>query len=267
MAYDADEYKSKPLGGRIAIITGAGSGIGRASAEHFARAGAKVVVADIAADAAEETARTISAAGGIALAQTVDSTRAEQIQQLVDTTLAQFGRLDIMFNNAGGAFPQPTHEMSLDTYHRIIALNLDSVFFGIHAALPIMLRQKSGVILSTTSGAGLNAVTGLAAYGAAKAGVINLMKNIATEYGALGIRANAIAPGPMDTAGLNAWLSTFEDGPARYAAQVPSGRLGTADDIARAAVFLASDAAEFINGVVLPVDGAIHARLATPQIG
>lgn len=266
MQSDAIEYRDQPLAGKAAVITGAGAGIGRACAQHFAAAGARVVVSDIDSDAAAETVRTIVAAGGIALARTIDASRAEQVQQLIDTTLEQFGRIDILFNNAGGAFPQPTHSMALDTYRQIIALNLDSVFFGIHAVLPIMLRQRAGVILSTTSGAGLNAVTGLAAYGAAKAGVINLMKNIATEYGSHGIRANAIAPGPMDTAGLNTWLNTFEDGPARYAAQVPSGRLGTAEDIARAAVFLASDAAEFINGVVLPVDGAIHARLATPQI-
>jgi 3-oxoacyl-[acyl-carrier protein] reductase len=266
MATENIGYSDRPLAGKVAIITGAGAGIGRACAQHFARAGASVVVSDIGGDAAQETVRTITAAGGIALAQVADATRAEQVRQLVDTALAQFGRIDILFNNAGGALPQPTHTMSLDAYRQVIALNLDSVFFGIHAALPAMLQQGSGVILSTTSGAGLNAVTGLAAYGAAKAGVINLMKNIATEYGAQGIRANAIAPGPMDTPGLNAWLGTFEDGPARYAAQVPSGRLGTAEDIARAAVFLASDAAEFINGIVLPVDGAIQARLATPQI-
>jgi NAD(P)-dependent dehydrogenase (short-subunit alcohol dehydrogenase family) len=266
MRPDTTEYGAPPLAGKTAIITGAGAGIGRACAEDFARAGARVVVSDISGDAARATVQAIVAAGGTALAQTTDATDARQVQQLVDVALREFGRIDILFNNAGGAFPQPTHEMSLDTYRQIIALNLDSVFFGIHAVLPTMLQQRSGVILSTTSGAGLNAVTGLAAYGAAKAGVISLMKNIATEFGGQGIRANAIAPGPMDTPGLNAWLSTFDDGPARYAAQVPSGRLGTAEDIARAAVFLASDAAAFINGIVLPVDGAIQARLATPQI-
>jgi 3-oxoacyl-[acyl-carrier protein] reductase len=260
------DYGTLPLAGKVAIITGAGAGIGRACARHFASAGARVVVSDISEAAARETVQAIAAAGGTALAQATDATQALQVQQLIDSALREFGRIDILFNNAGGAFPQPTHEMSLDAYHQIVALNLDSVFFGIHAVLPTMLRQRSGVILSTTSGAGLNAVAGLAAYGAAKAGVISLMKNIATEYGAHGIRANAIAPGPMDTPGLNAWLGTFENGPARYAAQVPSGRLGTAEDIARAAVFLASDTAEFINGIVLPVDGAIQARLATPQI-
>jgi NAD(P)-dependent dehydrogenase (short-subunit alcohol dehydrogenase family) len=112
----------------------------------------------------------------------------------------------------------------------------------------------------------MNAATGLAIYGAAKAGVISLMKSIATEYGHRGIRANTIAPGPMDTPPVRGWLNTFEDGLARFARQVPSGRLGTPEDIARAAVFLASDAADFINGAVVPVDGAVHARLSSPQI-
>jgi 3-oxoacyl-[acyl-carrier protein] reductase len=156
--------------------------------------------------------------------------------------------------------------MSVEQYQQIIALNLHSVFYGIRAALPIMLQQQRGTILSTTSGAGLNAVSGLAAYGAAKAGVISLMKSIAVEYGRSGIRANAISPGPMDTPGLRAWLDTFPDGAARYGRQVPSGRLGTAQDIANVAVFLASDAAAFLNGAVIPVDGAIHARLATPGL-
>jgi len=251
---------------KIAIITGIGSGIGRACALQFAREGAQIIGCDIAADALRETEHMITAAGGKVITRQIDVTVAEQIQQLIDTAVEKFGRLDILFNNAGGALPQPTHNMPIDTYRQIIALNLDSVFFGLRAALPIMLQQGHGVILSTTSGAGLNAVPNLAAYGAAKAGVISLMKSVAVEYGPQGIRANTISPGPMDTPGLRAWLDTFEDGPARYAAQIPSGRLGTAEDIAQAAVFLAGDAAEFINGVVLPVDGAIYARLATPNI-
>jgi meso-butanediol dehydrogenase/(S,S)-butanediol dehydrogenase/diacetyl reductase len=139
------------------------------------------------------------------------------------------------------------------------------VFYGVHAALPVMMRQRSGFILTTSSGAGLNAVADLAIYGAAKAAVINLMRNIAVEYGAMGIRANTIAPGPMDTPGLRTFLATLPGGADPFTSQVPSGRLGTGDDIAAAAVFLASDEASYINGAVLPVDGAVHARLASPR--
>jgi len=194
-------------------------------------------------------------------------TSADEVQALVSRAVEAFGRLDVLFNNAGGAQPKPTHETTVKEYRRIIALNLDSVFFGAHAALPVMLKQRGGVILSTTSGAGLNAVPDLAAYGAAKAGAILLMRNVAVEYGRYGIRANALSPGPIDTPALRQWLDTLPGGAASYEKHIPSGRLGTADDIAGAAAFLASNEAAFINGVVLPVDGAVHARLYTPSVG
>jgi NAD(P)-dependent dehydrogenase (short-subunit alcohol dehydrogenase family) len=256
----------RPLEQKIAVITGAGSGIGRASALRFAEAGARVAVIDVARDNAAAVATQINAGGGTAIAMYVDVTVSEEIREAFVSIVQQFGAIDILFNNAGGAFPNAIESQSIEDYRKIIALNLDAVFYGVHAALPIMLQQRRGVILSTTSGAGLNAVPGLAIYGAAKAGVISLMKSIAVEFGQRGIRANTISPGPMDTPGLRTWLDTFDDGPNRYAQQIPSGRLGTADDIAKAAVFLASDHASFINGAVLPVDGAIHARLGSPSI-
>jgi NAD(P)-dependent dehydrogenase (short-subunit alcohol dehydrogenase family) len=254
------------LAGKIAIITAAGSGIGRACALRFAAEGATVVVNDIRADHGAATVQLIADQGGRAVFAPADVTVAAEVENLVTQTAAQFGRIDILFNNAGGALPTPTHETSIEDYRRIIALNLDSTFYGIHAALPIMLKQQYGVILSTTSGAGLNVVLHLAAYGAAKAGVINLTRNIAVEYGHAGIRANIISPGPMDTPGLRAWLDTVPGGAENYARQIPSGRLGTAEDIANVAAFLACDEAAFVNGVVVPVDGAIHAQLATPRI-
>ena len=178
----------------------------------------------------------------------------------------QLGEMDTrdLFSNAGGGRPTPLHQIHPDEYRRLMGLNLDSVYHGVHAALPVMIRQGSGVFLSTTSGAGLAAVPGLAIYGAAKAGIINLMRSVAVEYGPQGIRANTISPGPMDTPALRAWLDTTSGGAVRYAQQIPLRRLGTAEDIASAAVFLASDAASFISGAVLPVDGAIHAQLASP---
>ena len=252
------------LANKVAIITGAASGIGRACALRFAAEGACVVVNDIAIAGAAATVDKIISDGGRAVAHGADVTSAAAVQALVDDALTRFGRLDIMFSNAGGGRPTPLHQIHPDEYRRLMGLNLDSVYHGVHAALPVMIRQGSGVFLSTTSGAGLAAVPGLAIYGAAKAGIINLMRSVAVEYGPQGIRANTISPGPMDTPALRAWLDTTSGGAVRYAQQIPLRRLGTAEDIASAAVFLASDAASFISGAVLPVDGAIHARLASP---
>jgi NAD(P)-dependent dehydrogenase (short-subunit alcohol dehydrogenase family) len=240
------------LKGKIAIVTGAAGGIGRASALRFAAEGAIVYVNDIKEDGVAAVVREIEAAGGRAVGHPADVTSPEAVQRMVDRAVAEQGRLDILFNNAGGALPKPTHETSVAEYRHIVALNLDAVFYGIHAALPAMIRQKKGVILATSSGA-------------AKAGVINLMRNVAVEYGHLGIRANAIAPGPMLTAGFQAWMDTLPGGGASFARQVPSGRLGTPEDIAVAAAFLAADEAFFVNGALLPVDGAISARLASPR--
>ncbi len=249
---------------KVAIVTGAAGGIGRACALRFAAAGARVVVNDINAGGAATTVERIVASGGRAIAHGADVTQAQAVQEMVNAALAHFGRLDIMFSNAGGARPTPLHDIDPEEYRRQMALNLDSVYYGVHAALPVMLAQRSGVFLSTSSGAGLAAVPGLAIYGAAKAGIINLMRSVAVEYGAQGIRANTISPGPIDTPQLRAWLDTTPVGAAGYAAQVPLGRLGAPEDIAAAAVFLASDEAAFISGVVLPVDSAIHALLASP---
>lgn len=247
------------------VITGAGSGIGRASALAFAAQGDAVVVSDINADKAAETVAIISKAGGQAAAHQADVTDADQIDALVNFACEHYGRLDVMFSNAGGATPTPLHTQTPEQYHSIMALNLHSVFYGSMAALKVMRKQGSGCILATTSGAGLAAVPGLAIYGSAKAGIINLMRSIAVEYGSDGIRANAIAPGAMDTPGLQSWLQTLAGGAAAYEQQIPSSRLGTADEIASAAVFLASDLAAYINGSVLPVDGGTHAKLASPR--
>jgi 3-oxoacyl-[acyl-carrier protein] reductase len=256
---------SKRLQNKIAIITGSGSGIGRATALRFAEEGATVIVNDINAPNVDKVTGEITAAGGKAVAHACDVTNAAAVQAMVDRTVKEFGRLDVFYANAGGARPKPTHETSLDEWRHIIALNQDAVFFGIHAALPVFIRQQGGLFLTTSSGAGLNAVPDLLAYGAAKAAVVNMMRNIAVEYGRQGIRACAIAPGPMATPALLGWLDTLPGGSEGFGAQVPSGRLGTPEDIAVAAAFLATDEAFFINGVCLPVDGAIHALLASPK--
>jgi NAD(P)-dependent dehydrogenase (short-subunit alcohol dehydrogenase family) len=255
------------LQGKIAIITGSGHGIGKACALRYGAEGATVIVNDVKAGAANAVAAAIVAAGGSAIAHPADVTDAGAVQAMVDRAVAEFGRLDVMYANAGGAYPTPAHEISNAEYRRIIALNQDSVFYGISAALPVMMRQRSGLFLTTASGAGHNAVPGLIAYGAAKAAVINMMRNIAIEYGGIGIRACAISPGPMLTEQMKPYLAGMEGGGEAFAAQVPSGRLGLPEDIAAAAAFLATDEAFFINGVVLPVDGGVTAFLNSPKPG
>jgi len=246
------------------VVTAAGNGIGKASAIEFAKYGAKVIVNDVREDLANSTAEDITKAGGTATVVTGDVTKAEEVQNLIDAAVEAYGTLDVLMNVAGGAFPMPFDTTPLEVDHNILALNLHSVIFGAKAALPIMLKQGKGVILSTSSGAGLGAVNGLATYGAAKAGVQAMSKSLAAEYGKHGIRAVTIAPGAMDTPGLRQWAETLDGGYEAFSNKQPSGRCGTADEIAKAAVFLASDAASFINGATIPVDGAIHAILAAP---
>lgn len=254
------------LARRVAVITGAGSGIGRASARLFAAEGATVVVNDIDQERARQTVDLILEAGGQAIPHPADVTQPDQVEELITRAKSQLGRLDILFANAGGAVPQPTDTMTALEYRRLMSLNADSVFFTTRQALPIMIEQQNGCILMTTSGAGLGAVRHLAVYGMAKAAIIALARSIAADYGHHGIRTNAISPGPMATPAFLAWLAGVENGRERFQAQVPLGRLGTAEDIARTALFLASDDAAFINGVTIPVDGGLDAIYAAPQV-
>lgn len=250
--------------GKTVIVTAAGAGIGRASALRFAQRGASVVVNDISEEAAEETALHITDAGGIATVFAADITEPSNIDAMVHLACDTYGTVDVMFNNAGGAFPTPMLDVTTAQYRRIMGLNIDATYFGTMAALRVMVPQGSGCIISTTSGAGLAAMPGLAVYGVAKAGVISLMRSVATEYGRQGIRANSISPGAMETPGLVSWLETLPGGVKAYNDAQPQGRLGRPEEIADAAVYLASDEASFINGAVLPVDGAVHATLWNP---
>jgi NAD(P)-dependent dehydrogenase (short-subunit alcohol dehydrogenase family) len=253
------------LAGRAAIVTAAGSGIGRATARAFAREGAQLVLNDIREAALDETLASIAADGGTAVAVPGDATTRELNERLVATALQQYGRVDCIDLVAGGAQPKPMLETTDDEYRRIIALNLDSAYLGARAVLEVMIEQQSGSIIGTSSGAGIASVLGLAEYGAAKAGVAALMRAIAHEFGAHGIRANTIAPGPIATPALLETLDKLPAGAKGFAAQIPLGRLGSAEEIADAAVFLASDASRYVSGVELPVDGAIHSTLAAPD--
>ncbi|MBK7520483.1 MAG: SDR family oxidoreductase [Gammaproteobacteria bacterium] len=253
--------------GKSVIVTGAGSGIGRASALAFAECGASVVVNDINVDLARETLSLVQEQGGTATVFMADITDPKKIDELVLFACDTYGKLDVMFNNAGGSFPTAMLDVPLEDYRNIMALNIDSVYYGTMAALKVMVPQRSGIILSTTSGAGINAMPGLAIYGIAKAGVISLMKSVATEYGRQGIRANSISPGAMETPGLVNWLKTLSGGVQGYSDAQPQGRLGRPEEIAGAAVCLASDHASFVNGSMLAVDGAVHSTLWNPLAG
>ena len=253
------------LEGRIAIVTGAGSGIGRATALKLAGEGALVVVNDIAAASASRTVDEIVAAGGRAESHPGDVTARAEVDALVDGAVERHGRLDVLHNNAGGATTLPILEMTDERFVHDIELNLHSVFFGIRAGLRVMVPQGRGSIISTSSGAGLGAVPGLSAYGAAKAAVIMLTRNAAVEYAHTGVRINAIAPGSMGTPAFAQWLDTMPVGLAGYEAQIPQHRLGRADEIADAAAWLASDESSYVNGAVIPVDGGCWAKLASPS--
>lgn len=250
--------------GKTIAITGAGGSIGRASAILFASLGGSVLVTDINEEGLQETVAEIEGAGGQVASLVADVTDPDQAAGVVRTTVERFGGIDVLYNNAGGSFPTPMEEIDRKEHERLRALNFDAVYHATMEALPIMVGAGGGVVLSTTSGAGSGAVRGLATYGAAKAGVNSFMRSVAIEYGARGIRANAIAPSAA-TGGLIAWLETLPGGVEGFAAKQPMGRIGQPEDIAHVAAFLGSEYAGFVNGVTLPVDGGIEAMLAVPD--
>jgi 3-oxoacyl-[acyl-carrier protein] reductase len=245
------------LEGLVSVITGAGSGIGRASALAFAAEGACVVAADLNLSSAEETAHTISSSGGAALAVEVDVTAASDVEGMVQAAIQQFGRIDVLFNNAG--LPQaaaPAEETTDELFERIMAVNVRGVFNGCRAAIPHMKAQGGGIILNTASTAGIRPRPGLAVYNASKAAVISLTKTLALELAPHHIRVVSICPVATDTPMLPTFLGAdAAEGRQRFIATIPWGRLNRPEDIARAAVFLASADAEMVTGTAFEVDG------------
>jgi 3-oxoacyl-[acyl-carrier protein] reductase len=242
----------------VAVITGAGSGIGRASAMAFAEEGASVVAADLNPDSARETAQQITASGGTADSFAVDVTNAEMVNDMVSHTVQRFGRLDVLFNNAG--LPQsytPIEETTDELFQKIVDVNIKGVFYGCRAAIPPMKTQGGGVILNTASTAGIRGRPGLAIYNASKAAVISLTKTMALELAPHHIRVVSICPVATDTPMLPTFLGANNEAEARkrFIATIPWGRLNKPEDIARAAVFLASSDAEMVTGTAFEVDG------------
>jgi NAD(P)-dependent dehydrogenase (short-subunit alcohol dehydrogenase family) len=249
--------------GKVAFVTGAASGIGRATAVAFASAGATVVVADVSDQGNRETAGLIEDQGGRVLMVRCDVTSGQEVKAALDQTFDAFGRLDIAFNNAGVEQPVgPAAEVSEDEWDRILDINLRGVFLCMKHEIPLMLRQGGGAIINTSSGAGVTAVKGQAAYTAAKHGVIGLTKAAALDYAQANLRINAVCPGIIDTAMMQRFTGDSAEGRQRVIGQEPVGRMGTPEEIAGAVLWMCSDAAAFVVGHALVIDGGQMAGLS-----
>ncbi|MBD2114108.1 MULTISPECIES: SDR family oxidoreductase [Cyanophyceae] len=243
--------------GKVAFVTGAASGIGRETALAFAREGVKVVAADISEQGNQETVHLIENQGGQAIAVKCDVTRSEDIRAALGKTIEAFGRLDFAFNNAGiePRNPAPTAEYEEEEWNRIIDINLRGVFLCMKHEIPLILEQGGGAIVNTSSGAGIIGIKGSPAYTAAKHGVIGLTKAAALDYAAQNIHINAVCPGYIDTPMMGRFTGGTDEGRSQVIAEEPIGRMGKPEEIAAAVVWLCSDAAAFMVGHAMVIDG------------
>ncbi len=252
------------LENKVAIITGAASGIGKATATAFGREGAKVLCADLNGEGAEATANLIGDTGGEAASFQLDVAQESEVKAMIADAMTRWGRLDVIYNNAGIGTGAPVTQMPVEEWDRMHAINLRGVFLGTKHAIPEMLKNGGGAIVNTASDAGLLGTPMLSAYCATKGGVVMFTKAVAMEWARLGIRVNCVCPGvirtpildPMIAMGKAAGL-TEEQLWARMGKTHPMGRVGRPEEVAEAVLWLASDKSSFITGVALPVDGGL----------
>lgn len=245
------------LQGKVALVTGASTGIGKASALTFAREGATVVVSDINVDGGRETARLIGERGGRAFFFEADVSKEDHVHALVSRAVESCGRLDCAFNNAGiaGAIGVASHEYPDDMWEHVMAVNLKGVWLCMKHEIPQMLKQGGGAIVNTASIWGLVGAPGASAYVASKHGVVGLTRAAALEYAPRGIRINAVNPGTIRTPILDPFIAAIPDFEPMMTARHPIGRIGMPEEVAEAVTWLCSDAASFVIGQNLPVDG------------
>lgn len=242
--------------GKVAFVTGAANGIGRAAAQAFAREGANVVLADLSEEGIQETARLVENAGRKALAIKCDVSRADDIRAALDKMVETFGRLDFAFNNAGVEQPvTPAADLTEEEWDRIVDVNLRGIFLCMKHEIPLMLRQGGGAIVNTGSGAAVKGIAGQAAYCAAKFGMIGLTKAAALDYAKAKIRVNAVCPGYVDTPMMQRFTGGTSEGRQKVIDNVPAGRPATPEEIAAAVVWLCSDAAAYVIGHAMVIDG------------
>mgnify|MGYP003970851615 FL=1 len=249
------------MDGKVALVTGASSGIGRETAILFAKEGAKVVVSDVAVEGGEETAKMIKDSGGDAIFVKADIANAAEVEALINKTVATYGRLDCAANNAGmEAQPMPTADCTEDDFDITVKVNLKGTFLCMKFEIQQMLKQGGGAIVNTSSMAGMVGVAGMPAYVASKHGIVGLTRTAALEYGTAGIRVNAVCPGAVRTPMMEQIIASMPELGQQMDENHPIGRIAEPPEIAASIVWLCSDAASFVTGHPMAVDGGLLAK-------